>query len=410
MGRRWIPVLLALFFVTTAILQQQVSGNIDPLIIVDTHIDVPYRISRDYENVGRPTQHGDFDYARARSGGLKAAFMSIFVPVERQLPGQARHFADYLIDLVELTCSYNPERFEIARSAADIRRIAGTNRVALALGIENGAAIESELANLRHFYDRGVRYITLAHGKANQIADSSYDTERPWGGLSPFGKDVVREMNRLGIIIDVSHISDAAVLDVLATTSVPVLASHSSARALTPGFERNLSDELIRQIAAAGGVIQVNFGSAFLTEEANRWYLRYLEAATAYRSENGFSQYAPVPEFERRYRARAPLPFATLDDVLNHIDHIVGLTGVEHVGFGSDFDGVGDSLPEGLKSVADYPALLDGLRERGYSEDEIRLIAGLNTLRVWRSAERFAKTQQLTDLRGDGRLLNGSMR
>ncbi|MDX1517307.1 MAG: dipeptidase [Woeseiaceae bacterium] len=391
----WIISVLVVFFTATLVLDRQISAGTDPFILVDTHIDVPYRLARDFEDIGKRTERGDFDYPRASVGGLHAAFMSIFVPVEKQQPGTARGFADHLIDLVELVCRRNRDKFEIARSTEHLQQIVRSQRIALALGIENGAAIEDDITNLEHFFQRGVRYITLAHGKANQIADSSYDDERPWDGLSPFGEDVVREMNRLGIVVDVSHITDEAVLDVLEVSSVPVLASHSSARAFTPGFERNLSDELIEKIAAAGGVIQVNFGSAFLTETANRWYLDYFESESAYRTENALGQYDPVPEFSRQYRRNDPPPFADIDDVLDHIDHIVALVGIDHVGFGSDFDGVGDSLPDGLKSVADYPALLDGLRRRDYSEQDIRQIAGGNTLRVWRTAESYAEKRRV---------------
>jgi len=372
--------------------------NPDQLIVVDTHIDLPYRLNRNYENVGQLTEHGDFDYARARRGGLSAAFMSIFVPVEKQSAGLAKDFADHLIDLVESTSSRNADKFEIARSTRDIARIARTNRIALSLGMENGAAIENDLLNVWHFYNRGIRYITLAHGKSNQISDSSYDPNRQWGGLSPFGVKVVQEMNRLGIIVDVSHITDEALLDVLEVSETPVLATHSSARSFTPGFERNLSDELIGKIADNGGVVQVNFGSAFLTQAANEWYLQYYTEETAYRSEHELGQYEPVPEFEEAYRTANPPPYATLDDVLDHIDHIVNLAGIDHVGFGSDFDGVGDSLPIGLKSVADYPALIEGLRERGYGEDDVLKIAGRNTLRVWAAAEEHAKIQRLLAL------------
>ncbi|MBT8099647.1 MAG: dipeptidase [Gammaproteobacteria bacterium] len=394
MMKHWAVMALAVFFTALLVLQQNTAGDSESLIVIDTHIDVPYRLTQNFENIGRETRRGDFDYARARAGGLNAAFMSIFVPVEKQEPGLARDFADHLIDLVELAARRNADLFAIAISTKDVKRIAKSQRVALALGIENGAAIEHNLDNLQHFYERGVRYITLAHGKANQIADSSYDDDRPWEGLSPYGEEVVREMNRLGIIVDVSHITDAAVADVLAVSSVPVLASHSSARAFTPGFERNLSDDLIQDIAAAGGVIQINFGSAFLTEDANRWYVKYFEDAANFRTTHELGQYDPVPAFENQYRSANPPPFATIEDVLNHVDHIVDLVGVDHVGFGSDFDGVGDSLPEGLKSVADYPLLLEGLAARGYSDEDVRKIAGRNTLRVWRAAEQYAETRR----------------
>jgi len=369
----------------------------DQLIVVDTHIDLPYRLVRNYENVTVRTQRGDFDYSRAREGGLSAAFMSIYVPVEKQNPGTAKDFADHLIDLVESTVARNEDKFVIARSTYDVIQAAGSERIALAMGIENGSAIENDLSNVAYFYRRGVRYITLAHAKSNLISDSSYDSERPWGGLSDFGESVVTEMNRVGAIVDVSHLSDDAILDVLEVSQTPVLATHSSARVFTPGFERNLSDDLIRRIAQKGGVIQVNFGSMFITEKANQWYSTYVEHATAFRIEHGLGPYESIPEFDDAFRADNPLPYASLDDVLDHFDHIVDLAGVDHVGFGSDFDGVGDSLPAGLKSVADFPALIAGLHDRGYSEADVRKIAGRNTLRVWGAAEQHARTQKMLD-------------
>lgn len=398
----WSITAIVLFFSATLVLNRAIVEQDDPLYLVDTHIDVPYRLARDFEDIGKATERGDFDYPRARAGRLHAAFMSIFVPVEKQAPGTARDFANYLIDLVELTCQRNGDKFEIAHSTHHLKKIVRSQRIALALGIENGAAIENDITNLELFFRRGVRYVTLAHGKANQIADSSYDDHRPWNGLSPFGERVVSEMNRLGIIVDVSHITDDAVLDVLAVSSVPVLASHSSARAFTPGFERNLSDDLIRKIAADGGVIQVNFGSAFLTADANRWYVDYFAKEAEYRAANNIGQYDPVPAFEHQYRQGNPPPYAALDDVLDHIDHIVSLVGIDHVGFGSDFDGVGDSLPDGLKSVADYPALLEAMRQRGYPDDAIRQVAGGNTLRVWRAAERYAEARRELARRDQG--------
>lgn len=395
----WSITAIVLFFSATLVLNRTIVEQNEPLYLLDTHIDVPYRLAQDFEDIGKATERGDFDYPRARAGRLHAAFMSIFVPAEKQGPGTARDFADYLIDLVELTCRRNGDKFEIAHSTHHLRKIVRSQRIALALGIENGAAIEDDIANLDYFFRRGVRYITLAHGKANQIADSSYDDRRPWAGISPFGERVVREMNRLGIIVDVSHITDEAVLDVLAISSVPVLASHSSARAFTPDFERNLSDELIQEIAAGGGVIQINFGSAFLTAEANRWYIDYFAEEADYRAAHDIGQYDPVPAFEYQYRQENPPPYAKLGDVLDHIDHVVSLVGIDHVGFGSDFDGVGDSLPDGLKSVADYPALIEGLRTRGYSDDDIRKVAGGNTLRVWAAAEHYAEARRVLSRR-----------
>jgi membrane dipeptidase len=264
------------------------------------------------------------------------------------------------------------------------------------MGMENGAPIEGNLANLTHFAERGIRYITLAHSRSNHIADSSYDPVRRWGGLSPFGRELVRAMNRAGVMIDVSHVSDAAFYDVLATSAVPVVATHSSARHFTPGFERNMSDDMIRALGAHGGVIQINFGSSFLTREANRWRADFAAArARAAAARQAAGGHAADDDgwdeaFSEQYRKDHPYPFASVEDVLDHIDRVVMLAGVDHVGIGSDFDGVGPSLPAGLKDVSSYPNLVEGLLRRGYSEAAISQILSGNLLRVWQRTEAFA--------------------
>ncbi len=357
-------------------------------ILVDTHIDVPYRLRERWEDVTVATEGGDFDYPRAVTGGLDVAFMSIYTPPALD-PAKARQLADELIDSVEALAARAPDKFARVASPVEVERLAKPGRVLLALGMENGSPIGKDLTGLRHFHARGVRYVTLAHGKSNEISDSSYDDNRRWDGLSPFGVEVVREMNRLGMMVDVSHLSDAAVRDVLETSAAPVIASHSSARHFTPQWERNLDDALIRAIAAEGGVVQVNFGSSFLTRAANAWSHAESEAKEAWLAANGFADDSRAAEdFSREYRQRHPLPYATLGDVADHIDHIAKLVGVDHVGLGSDFDGVGDSLPVGLKSVADYPNLVAELMRRGYSETDLRKILGGNLLRVWREVAR----------------------
>ena len=265
-----------------------------------------------------------------------------------------------------------PDKFAIARSTDDIRQHFEAGVISLPMGMENGSPLEGDLAALKHFYDRGIRYITLAHGLSNHISDSSYDPNRQWGGLSDFGVEVVKEMNRFGIMVDVSHLSDEAFWDVLEVTTAPVIASHSSARHFTPGWERNISDEMIQALAENGGVVQVNFGSSFVTQAAREYSTPAYAALGAWLKEDPSRTMAQAMEdFYPHYRAEhGPYPYATLDDVLDHFDHIVELVGVDHVGIGSDFDGVGDSLPEGLKDASAYPNLIEGLLQRGYSEQE----------------------------------------
>jgi len=360
-------------------------------VIVDTHIDAPYRLQSDWEDLTQATDRGDFDLPRALKGGLDIPFMSIYTPAELEATGGGFQLANRLIDSVEALAARAPGKWAVARSLEDAEKIVAGGRIALAMGLENGSPIEGKLENIRYFRDRGIRYITLAHALSNQISDSSYDKNRQWNGLSEFGKDVVKEMNREGVMVDVSHVTDEAFYQVLGTSAVPVIASHSSARYFTPGFERNVSDEMIVALAKNGGVIQVNFGSDFLTAEASDWSEEFDALREAFVKEHGYEEEsAEVEQFGAEYREKHPFPYATLDQLLDHFDHVVQLAGIDHVGIGSDFDGVGDSLPVGLKDVASYPKLVAGLLERGDSEEDIAKILGGNLLRVWRQVEAFA--------------------
>lgn len=361
-------------------------------IIVDTHIDVPYRLYDEWEDVSKATEGGDFDYPRAIAGGLNAPFMSIYTPAELETEGQSKARADELIDLVLKIVNSAPDKFAIARSADDVEEQFSKGIISLPLGMENGSPIEGDLANLQHFHDRGIRYITLTHSLTNHISDSSYDTNKPWDGLSEFGEEVVKEMNRLGIMVDISHVSDAAFYDVMAITDIPAIASHSSARHFTPDFERNMSDDMIKILAGNGGVIMINFGSSFVTEVAKNYSLERRAAYKTYLADNNLEKDDELnKEFNVTYdEANGGLPFADLEDVLNHFDHIVALAGIDHVGIGSDYDGVGDSLPIGLKDVASYPNLVEGLLVRGYTEEDVRKILGQNLLRLWRQVEAAA--------------------
>ncbi len=367
-------------------------------IIVDTHIDVPYRLVESAADVSRATDSGDFDYPRARAGGLDAAFMSIYTPAALEADGKSFETAEELIDLVENIVATSDGKFAIATSPADVRGNFEQGVISLPMGMENGSPIDGDLANLEHFHDRGIRYVTLAHSLSNHISDSSYDENRQWNGLSEFGVDVVREMNRLGIMVDVSHVSDAAFRQVLDVSAAPVIASHSSARHFTPGWERNMSDDMIRALAENGGVIMINFGSAFITEEAQQYSSKRWPASTAFVEEHSeLSREEAQAEFAAAWEAEhGPMPYASLDDVLDHFDHVIALVGVDHVGVGSDYDGVGDSLPTGLKDVSAYPNLVEGLLRRGYSETDIRKILGENLLRVWQAVEDYAATTSMS--------------
>lgn len=258
MRQRILPAVLPLF-VLVACSPKTGSGPSLPAqlaasnIIVDTHIDVPYRLQEKPADVTIALDSGDFDYPRAKRGGLDVAFMSIYTPAELEADGGSFDLAEELIDSVEAIVSRAPDKFAIGRSVAEVRMHVEAGLISLPLGMENGSPIEGSLDKLAHFYNRGIRYVTLAHSLSNHLADSSYDEERRWGGLSDFGREVIAEMNRLGIMIDVSHLSDEAFWDVLKLSSAPVIASHSSARHFTPGFERNMSDEMIAAMAERGG-------------------------------------------------------------------------------------------------------------------------------------------------------------
>ncbi len=363
-------------------------------LIVDTHVDVPYRLEEEYEDVSKATEKGDFDYPRAIAGGLNTPFMSIYVPAKHEDEGDAKQVADRLLDLVENVVASAPGKFAIARTPDEVRANFEAGVISFPMGMENGSPIEGDLENLKHFYDRGIRYITLAHSRNNHISDSSYDKERRWDGLSPFGKDLVKEMNRLGVMIDVSHLSDEAFYDVIEITEVPIIASHSSPRHLTPDWERNMSDDMIRSLAENGGVVNINFGSSFVDSDAQKYSTKYIDLRNAWFEEQGFEENGPeATGFAAGYRAAIPYPYADLGDVLDAFDHVVELVGVDYVGVGSDFDGVGDSLPEGLKDVAGMPNLIAGFIERGYTDEDIEKMLGGNLMRVWFEVEAYANTQ-----------------
>lgn len=361
-------------------------------IIVDGHVDAPTTIANQGADIATGEKAVDFDYIRAKAGGLDAPFMSIYVSANYENTGGAKARADMLIGLMEGVAARHPDKFEIAYSPKDVRRLHGEGKIALPLGMENGSPIEGDLDNLKHFYDRGIRYITLAHSRSNHISDSSYDINEKWGGLSPFGFEVVRVMNNLGIMVDVSHLTDAAIEDVLSTTRTPVIASHSSLRHFTPGWRRNLPDGLVRKIGENGGVVMINYGSAFLTEAANAYNAPRDEAREAEEKRMGRAMTEEeVAAFNYAWRRSHPYPYATLESVLDHIDRAVELAGINHVGLGTDYDGVGDSLPEGLKDASTYPALAQGLIDRGYDMAAVEKILGGNALRVWEEAEKARK-------------------
>jgi membrane dipeptidase len=360
-------------------------------IVVDTHVDAPSRLLRGKEDMAGRTTGGNFDFVRAREGGLDVPFMSIYTPSDLEGTGRSKKLADSLIDAVYRLAASAPDKFRVVTSVAEVLRGAGEGRVLFAMGMENGSPLEHDLANVMYFHRRGVRYITLAHAKWNHLADASYDSVRRWGGLSPFGVQVVREMNRVGIMIDISHLSDSAAAQAIRCSAAPVIASHSSCRRFTPGWERNISDELIRAVAAMGGVVHINFGSEFVDDAfRTRQEVERIEIAE-HLARNGIpSRSREARKLREEYRRLHRVKYPGVEKVADHIDYVVSLVGVNHVGFGSDFDGVGDTLPVGLKDVSEYPNLIAELLRRGYSEDDIRRVCGGNLLRVWQAVELLA--------------------
>lgn len=397
---RWFVFSLFVFLLSCSVKHprhQQADRLAHQFIIADGHVDLPFRLKvknfrfeKEYLGIPLRSDQGDFDYHRAKKGGLSAPFMSIFIPSSyNQQNGKI--LADSLIDMIEGIAKTHPGYFEVAKNPDDVVRAFNQGKIALPMGMENGSPI-GRLSDISYFKSRGISYITLTHSKSNTICDSSYDTLRPWNGLSPFGYEVVKKMNESGIMIDVSHISDSSFWDVIKTTQLPVIASHSSARKFTPGFERNMSDTLITAIKGNGGVIMVNFGSDFVDGEVTKANKNNEEIIQSVLKRKGLDPGSDeAKRWVEKFRQQNPRLYADVEKVADHIDHIVSLAGIDHVGLGSDFDGVGDSLPNGLKDVADYPNLIASLLQRGYSESDIEKICYKNLFRVWQQVTTYDK-------------------
>ena len=366
-------------------------------LILDSHIDVPYRLWRQHlegleiDDISGSTD-GDFDFIRARKGGLNVPFFSIYLPASTQEEGTSHKMANELIDMIEDIVTLHPEKFILINSVDDLGPITKKNKVGIALGMENGAPIQGDLSRVQYYFDRGIRYITLTHSKTNHISDSSYDENIQWHGLSEFGKKLIEEINKVGIMVDISHVNDVAFYQAIEISKVPVIASHSSLRYFTPGFERNVDDAMLSKLAEKGGVIQINFGSSFISKRPRDYLVKmnsFLESRLGQNLEEVSEQ--DIRETRSEFIANNPYPYASLDEVLDHFDRVLQLVGIDHIGIGSDYDGVGDTLPIGLKDVSTYPALIQGLLERGYSRKDIQKILGGNLIRVWKEVEEYAE-------------------
>jgi membrane dipeptidase len=373
-------------------------------IVVDGHNDITTPMVDEGYDLATPSL-GKYhtDIARMKEGGMTAQFFSIYVDQKYAKEGGSARRAMDMIDLVYRTAERYPKDFLLATSVADIRRAKREKRIAALMGIEGGHAIENSLGALRDFYRLGIRYMTLTHNNTNDWADSCCDDARH-NGLSDFGREVVREMNRLGMFIDISHVSDKTMSDVLETSRAPVIASHSSARALA-NHRRNIPDELLRRIGQQGGVVMVNFYPGFLdqkvidaSKERNERLKPELDALEKQYKDNP----ARLEEERDKLFAANPLPATPLSVLIDHIDHVAKVAGIDHVGLGSDFDGV-PSLPEGMKDIAQLPNITYELLKRGYTEQDIRKVLGENLLRAFAEVEEYARRSGRT-ISGEGSL------
>jgi membrane dipeptidase len=364
----------------------------DSGLLLDGHNDLPWRIrdelkdlSLEQTDLAPRRSDGHTDIPRLRAGGLKAQFWSVYIPARQ--PNPSRTVTEQ-IDLVYRLVERYPDVFAMAYTADDVDQAAEQGKIASLIGIEGGVAIENDLAVLRGFYRQGARYMTLTHSDNLDWADSATDEEKH-GGLTPFGERVVREMNRLGMLVDLSHVSHKTMHHALRVAKAPVIFSHSSAYAIAP-HPRNVPDDVLAKLKDNGGVVMVNFFSGFISPE----YARQASAARkALRA-----KFADETEFRKAldvwYETEAPKLFrGDVKTVADHIDHIVKIAGIDHVGIGSDFDGI-KSTPEGLEDVSCYPRLTEELLKRGYDEAMIHKILGRNVLRVMRAAEQAAQKLQ----------------
>ena len=369
-------------------------------IITDGHVDLPERLKdkkfiadSEHMNVVISTTEGEFDYERAKKGGLDAPFMSIYIPSSYQgKPDSGKILADSLINMVYAIAEQLPDKFALANTPTEVEAIVSSGKIALPMGMENGAPIGNDLTNVKYFYDRGIRYITLTHNEDNQICDSSRDTTHTWNGLSPFGREVVAEMNRLGIMVDISHVDDSTFYQVMKITKAPCIASHSSCRAFAPSIQRDMTDDMIKKLGENDGVMLINFYNVFLDSAvANRDEINIKKLSSLLEEKGLKANDLLAKPIIDQFREENPPLKTDIEMVANHIDHVVKLTGIDHVGFGSDFDGVDGRLPIGLEDPSKYPNLIYTLLKRGYTEEDIEKICYKNVWRVWNKVIQVAK-------------------
>jgi membrane dipeptidase len=387
--QRLARIALVLFLLALPAAAQQKRA-----VTVDTHADTPSEYMEKPFDLGAWNTRGHFDYPRMKAGGLDAEFFAAYVPAKYARNGGAAAYCMKIMETIHEMVDNYPQWVRWAQSTSDIRRITAGGKRAILIGIEGGHAIEDSLELLRGFYRFGARYMTLTHTNTNNWADSSTD-EAKHNGLTPFGKQVVREMNRLGMMVDISHVADKTFYDVLETSKAPVIASHSSARVFSD-HPRDMTDDMIRALAKNHGVMQVNFYPVFLSGDvlkASRARDERLKPAIADLKIKDPAEGEVYQEGVKKLMADDPLPKIPYTTIVDHIDHIVKVAGVETVGIGSDFDGIPDT-PSGMEDVSKLPAIRDELKRRGYSDADIRKIMGENLMRVFAEVERVAKQMQ----------------
>jgi len=367
--------------------------------LIDGHNDYPWAVRENVPtldlaalDIRAPQPKTMTDIPRLRAGGLGAQFWSVYVPANLQGQTAVRTTLEQ-IDIVHRMIGRYPDTFEMAGTSADIERIFKAGRIGSMAGVEGGHSIDNSLGVLRVMYRLGARYMTLTHGDNIAWADSATDDPR-LGGLSHFGEAVIHEMNRLGMLVDLSHTSPGTMDDAIRVTRAPVIFSHSAARAICD-HPRNVPDDILRRLPANGGVVMVTFVPSFISPEGGRFYPLQREAQRRVKAEHPDDPAAQDAAMKAWYKTH-PSPKATLSMVADHIDHIRKAAGIDHIGIGSDFDGI-TAVPEGLEDVSKYPALTAELLRRGYSDEDVKKILGLNVLRVMRTAERVASELQKTE-------------
>ncbi len=361
-------------------------------ILVDTHVDTPWYIVDEGYDLAESHPYYQADIPRLRSGHVGAVFFGIACEPQNFPPHLWIQRAFELIDSVHQQAAQHPRDLEVAYTADDIRRIHRAGKVAALMGLEGGHMIQDSLPILRDYYRLGVRYMTLTHFKTNDWADSGTDVA-VHNGLSPLGREIVREMNHLGMMVDISHVSDKTFYDALEISRAPLIASHSSLRSLCD-IQRNMTDDMIGALGRKGGLVNINFNVAYLDRKAYDVFVRLRDqrdkdiADMLAANQGNPRRWEMKRAIQDRYRAQ--IPVVSIDAVLRHIDHAVKVAGVDHVGFGSDFDGVSGMVPKGMEDVSKYPALVRGLIGLGYSDSDIRKIMGENLLRVMHANEEAA--------------------